>query len=88
MSLQQLIATVGYIDEYCLFYRLVFEDVRSYECFKSLHIGIMSGLARKTLPEIAKLVGLKDEQSLHHFLRDAVWDIAQIRAIRLHLTRQ
>jgi SRSO17 transposase len=88
MSLRQPIATVGYIDKYCLFYRSVFDDVRSYECFKWLHVGIMSVLPRKTLPEIAKLVGLKDGQSLHHFLRDAVWDTAQVRASRLHLIRK
>lgn len=88
MSLRQPIATVGYIDEYCLLYRSVFEDVRLYECFKWLHVGLVSELPRKTLPEIAKLNGLKDGQSLHHFLRDAGWDVTQVRAIRLHLIRQ
>ncbi|MBM0743398.1 transposase [Phormidium sp. CLA17] len=82
------IATVSFIDEYCLLYRSMFEDVRLYECFKWLHLGIMSPLPRKTLPKIAKLNGLKDGQSLHHFLRDAVWDVAQVRAIRLHLIGQ
>jgi SRSO17 transposase len=82
------IATVSFIDEYCLLYRSMFEDVRLYECFKWLHLGIMSPLPRKTLPEIAKLNGLKDGQSLHHLLRDAVWDVAQVRAIRLHLIGQ
>jgi SRSO17 transposase len=86
--LRQPIATVGFIDEYCLLYRSVFEDVRSYECFKWLHVGMVSSLPRKTLPEIAKLNGLKDGQSLHHFLRDSPWDVAQVRAIRLHLIRQ
>jgi SRSO17 transposase len=86
--LRQPIATVGFIDEYCLLYRSVFEDVRSYECFKWLHVGIVSSLPRKTLPEIAKLNGLKDGQSLHHFLRDSPWSVAQVRAIRLHLIRQ
>lgn len=81
------IATVGFIDEYCLLYRSIFEDVRLYKCFKRLHLGIVSPLSRKTLPEIAKLNGLKDGQSLHHFLRDAVWNVAQVRAIRLHLIR-
>jgi SRSO17 transposase len=76
---------VGYIDDYCLLYRSVFEDVRLYECFKWLHVGIISSLPRKTLPEIAKLNGLKNGQSLHHFLRDAMWDVKQFRAIRLHL---
>ncbi len=64
----------------------MFEDVRLYKCFKWLHMGIP--LPRKTLPEIAKLTGLKDRQSLHHFLCDAMWDVKQLRAIRLHLIRQ
>jgi SRSO17 transposase len=88
MVLRQPVSTVGFIDEHCLLYRSVFEDVRSYECFKWLHVGMMSELPRKTLPEIAKLNGLKDGQSLHHFLRDAVWEVAQVRAIRLHLIQQ
>lgn len=69
-------------------YRSVFGDVRSYECFKYLHAGILSQLPRKTLPEIAKLNSLKDAQSLHHFLRDGVWSVQQVRAIRLHLIQQ
>jgi SRSO17 transposase len=88
MVLQQPVATVGFIDDYCLLYRSVFADVRLYECFKWLHLGIVSSLPRKTLPAIAKFNGLKDGQSLHHFLRDAVWDVAQVRAIRLHLIQQ
>ncbi len=36
----------------------------------------------------AKLTGLKDGQNLHHFLRDAMWQLEQARAIRLHLIRQ
>ena len=88
MNLRQPVSTVGFVDEYCWLYRSVFDDVRSYECFKWLHVGMVSLLPRKTLPEIAKLNGLKDGQSLHHFLRDGVWDVAQVRAIRLHLIRQ
>lgn len=81
-------ATVGFIDDYCLLYRSVFEDVRSYECFKWLHVGIVSEVTRKTLPKIAKLNGLKDGQKLHHFLRDSAWEVEQVRAIRLHLIQQ
>jgi SRSO17 transposase len=88
MDLRQPIGTVGFIDEYCLLYRSTFEDVRLYECFKWLHVGMLSPLPRKTLPAIAKLNGLKDGESLHHFLGDAVWDVAQVRAIRLPLIRQ
>lgn len=88
MILRQPIATVGFVDEYCQLYRSVFEDVRLYECFKWLHMGIISPLPRKTLPEIAKLNGLKDGQSLHHFLRDSRWDVSLVKAIRLRLIRQ
>jgi SRSO17 transposase len=88
MLLRQPVATVGFIDEYCLLYRSVFDDVRSYECFKWLHVGMLSPLPRKTLPEIAKLNGLKDGQGLHHVWRDGVWDVGQVRAIRLHLIQQ
>jgi SRSO17 transposase len=63
MELRQSVATVGFIDDYCLLYRLAFADIRLYECFKYLHVGILSLLPRKTLPEIAKLTGLKDGQS-------------------------
>jgi SRSO17 transposase len=88
MELRQSVATVGFIDDYCLLYRSVFADIRLYECFKYLHVGILSPLPRKTLPALAKLTGLKDGQSLHHFLRDGVWQVEQVRAIRLHLIRQ
>lgn len=53
-----------------------------------MHVGILGPLPRKTLPEIAKLVGLKDRQSLHHFLRDGVWQVEQVSSLRLHLIRQ
>jgi len=43
---------------------------------------MISPLPRKTLPEIAKLSGLKDGQSLHHFLRDGVWDVTHVRALQ------
>lgn len=86
--LRQPVATVGFIDEYCLLYRSVFEDVRSYECFKWLQVGIVSELPRKTLPKIAKLNGLKDGQGLHHFLQAGVWEVAAVRSVRLHLIQQ
>ncbi|MBW4473522.1 MAG: transposase [Stenomitos rutilans HA7619-LM2] len=45
-------------------------------------------MPHKTLPEIAKITGLKDGQSFHHFLRDGMWKVEQARVIRLHLIRQ
>ena len=58
--------TVGVIEEYCAEYEDLFKEVRNYECFKYLHVGIMSPLKRKSLPEIAKTVGIISAQSLHH----------------------
>jgi len=45
--------TVEIVDEYCAEYRDLFKEVRNYECFKYLHLGIMSTIKRKSLPEIA-----------------------------------
>ena len=45
--------TVAVIDEYCAEYKDLFKEGRNYECFKYLHLGIISPLKRKSLPEIA-----------------------------------
>ncbi|ARV58852.1 hypothetical protein BZZ01_09580 [Nostocales cyanobacterium HT-58-2] len=34
--------TVAIIDEYCAEYKELFKEVRNYECFKYLHLGIMN----------------------------------------------
>ncbi|MBD2742520.1 IS701 family transposase, partial [Coleofasciculus sp. FACHB-1120] len=60
--------TVTLIDEYCAEYKDLFKEVRNYECFKYLHLGIMSPIKRKSLPEIAKAVSINSAQSLHHFI--------------------
>jgi SRSO17 transposase len=59
--------TVELIDSYCSYYQKLFPEVRSYECFEYLHLGIISPKKRKSLPEIGKVVGI-NSQSLHHFL--------------------
>jgi len=59
--------TVSVIDQYCCAYNDLFSDVRSYECFKYLHQGIISSIKRKSLPEIAKISGVSSSQSLHHW---------------------
>jgi hypothetical protein len=58
--------TIKFIDEYCQWYKSLFSDVRSFEAFKYLHIGCISDIKRKTLPAIAKIVGLDNHQGLHH----------------------
>lgn len=49
--------TLKFIDEYCAYYRNLFSDVRGFEAFKDLHIGMLSSLKGKSLPAIAKVVG-------------------------------
>ncbi|WP_045868592.1 IS701-like element IS701 family transposase [Tolypothrix sp. PCC 7601] len=80
--------TVKFVDEYCQWYKSLFPDVRSFEAFKYLHVGCISDLKRKTLPEIAKIVGLDNQQGLHHFLTTSPWDIEKLRTLRLELILQ
>ena len=79
------IQTVKFVDEYCLWYKDLFSDVRSFEAFKYLHIGCISDLKRKSLPEIAKIVGLDNYQGLHHFLTRSSSSVEKLRALRLEL---
>jgi len=60
------VSTVA-VDEYCQTYRNLFSDIRNFEAFKFLHLGMISEIPRKSLPTIARTVGLKDGQELHHF---------------------
>jgi len=84
---REAVNTVAFIDNYCQHYSQLFGDVRHFEAFKYLHLGILSEIKQKSLPKIAKTVGLKDGQTLHHFLRDALWDVKKVREMRLWLTK-
>lgn len=53
--------------------------------FKQLHAGIISDIKRKTLPNIAQVVGLENSQSLHHFITTSPWLAKQLRDRRLEL---
>jgi SRSO17 transposase len=75
--------TVNFIDRYCEGYQDLFPEVRSFESFKNLHLGIISDIKRKTLPEIAKVAGLENPQSLDHFLVHSPWDIEAFKQRRL-----
>jgi SRSO17 transposase len=46
---------------------------------------MISELKRKSLPEIARLVGLDSGQSLHHFLTNSPWSVKQLREKRIEL---
>jgi SRSO17 transposase len=39
--------TIAVIDKYCSSYKDLFPEVRSYECFKYLHLGIISAYFSK-----------------------------------------
>jgi len=76
-------STAPVVDEYCAEYKEIFKEVRSYECFKYLHLGIISAIKRKSLPEIAKTVGIISAQSLHHFIAKSPWSVEELKKIRL-----
>jgi SRSO17 transposase len=79
--------TVGCIDAYCAHYRSVFHNVRHFEQFTQLELGMLAETKRKSLPRLAKTVQ-GDHQALHHFLANAEWSMEELRAIRLRLTRE
>ncbi len=80
-------ATVQCIDTYCKLYQDLFTEVRSYESFKYIHWGLLSDIKRKTLPAIAKIVGLRNEQCLHHFLSESPWQVDQLEQRRLQIIK-
>jgi hypothetical protein len=46
---------------------------------------MISSILRKTQPAIAKVVGLANEQSLHHFLTQSPWQVQHLINPRLSL---
>ena len=79
--------TVSFIDNYCQAYQELFSDVRNYEAFKLIHLGMLSEIPRKSLPKIARAVGLKDSQGLNYFLKEADWNVEKVQETRLWLTK-
>ena len=77
--------TIPFVDDYCELYRGLFTDVRMFEAFKFLHLGLISDIKRKSLPAIAKAVGLADEQGLHHCVSESPWQASQLRHSRLEM---
>jgi SRSO17 transposase len=80
------ISTVSFIDQYCSNYQHLFPDVRAFEHFKSLQLGMIADIKRKTLPAIAKVVN-SEAQALHHLLTQAPWSTSDFRQRRLQLTQ-
>jgi len=80
--------TVRFVDTYCQLYEDLFAEVRAYENFKYLHVGLISEIKRKSLPAIAKIVGLENHQGLHHFLTESPWSAKELEARRLEILLQ
>jgi len=80
--------TVRFVDTYCQLYKDLFSEVRAYESFKYLHVGLISETKRKSLPAIAKIVGLENHQGLHHFLTESPWSAKELEARRLSILLQ
>jgi len=76
------VSTVTFVDEYCQTYRNLLADVRNFEALKYLHLGIITEIKRKSLPAIARTVGLKMDKSCI-ILRDTHWDVKAFRELRL-----
>jgi SRSO17 transposase len=81
------VPTVAFIDDYCAHYRSVFPNVRQFEQFTRLELGLVAETKRKSLPRLAPATKA-DPQALHHFLARADWSVEGIRAVRLELTHQ
>ena len=79
--------TVAFIDQYCAPYRGLFHNVRHFEQFTALHLGLLAETRRKSLPQLGKTVHV-DPQALHHFLAHADWSVEALRRTRLALLRQ
>lgn len=78
--------TVAFIDDYCMHYRGLFANVRHFEQFTALHLGLLAETKRKSLPRMAR-TAKADAQALHHFLANAEWSVEELRAKRLDLLR-
>ncbi len=67
----------SFIDEYAASYRGLFSDVRSFDHFTRLNVGLLSDVAGKSLPAIGRVSGA-EPQALHHFIANADWDVTQV----------
>ena len=79
--------TVAFIDQYCAHYRSLFHNVRHFDQFTSLHMGLLAETRHKSLPQLGKTVQA-NPQALHHFLAKADWSVEDCRAKRLQLLHQ
>src|SRR5258707_6572110 len=70
--------TVAFVDDYCAPYRAVFPNVRQFEQFTHLELGLVAETKRKSLPRLGQTTKA-DPQALHHFLAKADWSVEAAR---------
>ena len=56
--------TVAFVDDYCAHYRSVFANVRHFEQFTQLELGLLAETKRKSLPRLASSAAIIDSQSV------------------------
>ena len=78
-------STLSVVESHCAHFAHLFAEVRSFENFQALHLGLLSPLPRKTLPALAHFLGLENAQGLHHLLTTPHLDTSALRARRLEL---
>ena len=61
------VPTVALIDEDYRDYRNLCSDVRNFEVFKFVHLGMICEIKHQSLPAIARSVGFSDGQELDRF---------------------
>lgn len=82
------VPTIKFVDDYCQWYKNLFPEIRSFEAFKYLHVGMIADIKRKTLPAISRVVGISNEQGLLHFLTESPWGVESLEITRLQLILQ
>src|SRR5260370_15648817 len=74
--------TVAFIDQYCAQYRPLFHNVRHFEHFTALHLGMLDETRHKSLQQLGKTVHT-DPQALHNLLAKSDWSVEAVRARQL-----
>ena len=62
MRSRAAVPTIRAVDEYCDTYRDMFLEVRTFENFKLLHVGMISDIKRKSLPAMPWLAAKRLSQ--------------------------
>ena len=70
--------TIKFVDDYCHLFRKLFPEVRSFEAFKYLHVGMISDIKRKTLPASLPCSWIKQRARAIAFLNRIPMEIITI----------